>query len=189
MLPDTVHQIYGHVSPAEMELLYRLASHTAPQGVIVEIGSFQGKSTVCLGLGAKEISAQVYAIDPHNDEQINESTHYGMENHATLLKNLVDFGVADVVRVIALPSLSAIEVWTRGIDLLWIDGCHEFQAIFSDLAEWSGFVSPNGRIAVHDSSGHFPDVSKALELFLIENEWKIIETVDATTILERSDVT
>lgn len=188
MLPDSVHQIYGHVSPAEMELLYRLASQTAPQGVIVEIGSFQGKSTVCLGLGAKEISASVYAIDPHENEQVNPATHYGMENHAALLKNLVDFEVADVVRVIALPSLSAIEVWTRAVDLLWIDGCHEYPAIFADLIEWSQFVPLNGKIAVHDSSGHFPDVTQALQMFLMDHEWHILEQVDATTVLERSDV-
>lgn len=207
MFPDSVHQIYGHVSPAEMELLYRLASRTAPQGVIVEIGSFQGKSTVCLGLGAKEISAKVYAIDPHEDEQINDTTHYGMENHAALLKNLVEFGVADVVRVIALPSLFAHRAWGHEtiwrydrdwvndqpqIDLLWIDGSHEHKDVVNDLWSWRRSMSPNGRIALHDSSGHFPGVTQAMNEFLADGKfgkWQITQQVDATTVLERSDVT
>lgn len=184
MLPDTVHQIYGHVSPAEMELLYQLASEVPKDGVIVEIGSFQGKSTVCLGLGAKQAGAWVYAIDPHEDYQESEITHYGMENHAALLKNLVDFQVANTVRVIARPSMSQFHSWWGIIDLLWIDGSHAYEDVNNDLNLWSQFVK-NGKIALHDSSGSFPDVSRALDEFLISGKWQITQQVDATTILER----
>ncbi len=177
MLPDSVYEIYGFLSPAEAQLLYQLASEVPVNGVIVEIGSFQGKSTVCLGLGAKQNGAQVYAIDPHESCQVNEATHYGMENHEMLLTNLVLQGVASVVRVIAMPSASIADVWWTNVpvDLLWIDGSHEYNAV------WSG-----GKIALHDSSGHFPSVTSALQQFLMENEWKIVSTVDATTVLERS---
>lgn len=183
MFPDSVHRIYGHISPAEMELLFNLAAAVPQHGVIVEIGSFQGKSTVCLGLGAKQAGAQVYAIDPHENEQINERTHYGMENHAALLKNLVDFEVGETVRVIALPSQSVVDVWNCNIDLLWIDGSHEYQAIRADLISWSPHVGC--KIAVHDSSGHFPAVTQALTEFVMDNDWKITSRVDATSVLER----
>jgi len=188
MLSDSVYSIHGFLSAAEADLLFELAAHVPPGGTIVEIGSYQGKSTVCLGLGAKQSGAKVYAIDPHEDCQVNDATHYGMENHAALLKNLVDFEVADVVRVIALPSSSVSDVWWSNIpiDLLWIDGSHEYTAIWSDLISWSRFT--NGKIAIHDSNGHFPAVTKALNEFLMEEPWKVIQTVDATTLLERSDV-
>lgn len=110
MLLEDVFKIDGFLSPAEAELLYRLASEVPTGGTIVEIGSFQGRSTVCLGLGAKQSGASVYAIDPHEDFQVNETTHYGMENHAALLKNLVDYEVAETVRVVALPSLTVCEI-------------------------------------------------------------------------------
>src|SRR5574338_548773 len=124
MLPEAVHTIHGFLDPAEMELLYRLASALPTGGVIVEIGSYQGKSTVCLGLGAKAAGAHVWAIDPHNDCQVNSETHYGMENHAALLRNLVQFEVAETVRVVALDSASVIEGWLSDvpINLLWSDG-------------------------------------------------------------------
>src|SRR5690242_12929620 len=98
ILPDSVHAIIGHLSPNEAQLLYDLAAAVPQDGVIVEIGSYQGKSTVCLGLGAKEAGARVYAIDPHEDKQENEHTHYGMENHAALLRNLLEYEVAETVR-------------------------------------------------------------------------------------------
>src|SRR3990167_2281883 len=106
-----VHAIHGFLSVDEAELLYRLASEVPANGNIIEVGSFQGRSTVCLGLGAKQAGAWGYSIDPHDDYQVNGTTHYGVENHAALLKNLVEFEVADTVRVIALPSFSAVMVW------------------------------------------------------------------------------
>lgn len=187
VLPDAAYNIYGFLSPAEMELLYRLAADAPKNGCILEIGSFQGKSTVCLGLGAKEAGAAVWAVDPHEDHQVNETTHYGMENHAALLKNLVEFGVADVVRVIALESMGLHAVWGIGkpIHLLWIDGCHDYHSVCDDLI-WSVDVLTTGKIVLHDASGHFPDVNRALDEFLADGTWKVTERVDATVVLEQT---
>lgn len=187
MLPDTVHQIYGHVSPAEMNLLYQLASEVPERGVIVEIGSFQGKSTVCLGLGAKESGASVFAVDPHENYYVNASTHYGMENHAALLKNLVGFELGEIVRVVAMRSINIVHQIV-GIDLLWIDGSHEYHDVSFDLVVWSKEMSPTGKIAVHDTAGHFPGVTRALEDFMVFGGWKVAQQVDATTLLERCNV-
>lgn len=185
--PDSVYNIYGFLSPAEMELLYQLASQVPKDGTIVEIGSFQGKSTVCLGLGAKQSGAWVWAIDPHDDIQVNDSTHYGMENHAALLKNLVEFSVADRTRVVALKSSVARSIWYSIIDLLWIDGSHDYNDVRLDL-RWSDSVVPSGVIALHDASGHFPDVSRALEKLLGDKQWCVAERVDATVVLKRVQV-
>lgn len=187
MLPDRVLSIYGFLSPAEANLLFNLAAAVPAGGMIVEIGSFQGKSTVCLGLGAKQSGAQVYAIDPHEDYTEN-TTHYGMENHAALLMNLVLNEVADVVRVVALHSTAVLDCWYGAVDLVWIDGSHQYDDIWLDLVGWEQHVSPGGRIAVHDSSGHYPSVTRALNEFLMENEWKIAQQVDATAVLERYNV-
>lgn len=185
LLPAAVYAIPGFLSQPEAELLYTLALQVPKDGVIVEIGSYQGKSTVCLGLGAKQAGAWVWAIDPHDDYQESETTHYGMENHAALLKNLVDFGVADVVRVVALKSMRACGTWYPAdlIHLLWIDGLHDYQSIADDLT-WSGYVV--GKIAIHDSSGNYPDVTKAVEIILSMGEWVVSERVDAAVVLERA---
>ena len=187
-LSDTVYTIHGFLSGDEGELLYRLASEVPTNGNIVEIGSYQGRSTVCLGLGAKLAGARVWAIDPHEGYQVNGTTHYGMENYAALLKNLVEFEVADTVRVIALPSFSVVSVWTNPVDLLWIDGCHDYEMVKLDLVMWSEKGTPSGKIALHDSSGHFPGVTRALTEFLMDGRWKIVEKVAATAVLERIEV-
>lgn len=183
-LSNQVYSIEGFLSADEAELLYRLATEVPENGNIVEIGSYRGKSTVCLGLGARWAKANVWAIDPHEDVQVNAQTHYGMENHAALLRNLLDFGVAETVRVVAISSGDLRDQW-MDIDLIFIDGSHEADAVTADLL-WS-VDNAVGKIALHDTNGHFPGATKALEDFLAENdEWKISETVDSITVLERA---
>lgn len=184
-LIDVLNRVHGFLSLDEAKLLFRLASEVLPRRAIVEIGSYQGRSAVCLGLGAKLAGARVWAIDPHEDIQINETVHYGMENHAALLKNLVEFEVAGVVRVVALDSMEVLDGWTRLIDLLWIDGCHEYESVHADLL-WSDYMDKTGTIALHDSSGHYPDVTRALNEFLEAGQWIIQERIDATTVLKRA---
>jgi hypothetical protein len=185
MLPETVYNIYGFLSPDEAQLLFRLASEVPAGGCVVEIGSFQGKSTVALGLGAKQAGAWVWAIDPHDDYQVNETVRYGMENHAALLKNLVEFEVADTVHMIALSSFSVVSVWINPVNLLWVDGCHDYEMVKLDLVMWAERVIPSGKIALHDTSGHYPEVTRALNEFLADHNWHILEQCDATTVLGR----
>ena len=64
---DAINSIHGFLDPNEAQLLYRLASEVPAGGVIVEIGSYEGRSTICLGKGAKVNGANVWAIDPYFD--------------------------------------------------------------------------------------------------------------------------
>lgn len=185
-LSNRVYSIEGFLSADEAELLYRLATEVPENGNIVEIGSYRGKSTVCLGLGARWAKANVWAIDPHENYQVNAETHYGMENHAALLRNLLDFGVAETVRVVALPSEDVCDVWSYHPDLVFIDGSHEYIHVLSDLISWEHMID-DGVLAMHDTNASFPDVDKALTEFLDKYpSWKVSETVDSITVLERA---
>ena len=63
---DIVREVEGHISNLEGECLYHLARSSKTKGVIVEIGSWKGKSTIWLAKGAKAGNKnKVYAVDPH----------------------------------------------------------------------------------------------------------------------------
>lgn len=56
----------GMLTHDEVDCLYRLAQLNHCGGVIVEIGSWQGKSTIALTLGAANAYREkICAIDPH----------------------------------------------------------------------------------------------------------------------------
>jgi predicted O-methyltransferase YrrM len=55
----------GWLTDEEAAALYELAKACTGRGVIVEIGSFKGRSTICLGLGSQAGHAvPVYAVAP-----------------------------------------------------------------------------------------------------------------------------
>ena len=58
--------------------LYEAVKKCAGRGVIVEIGSWKGKSTVSLGLGSRERNKiKIYAIDPHTGSPDHIASHAG----------------------------------------------------------------------------------------------------------------
>ena len=63
---ENIDSLPGMLTSTEVECLFKLGQFDQAQGVIVEIGSWKGKSTAALALGAARTHKQlVYAIDPH----------------------------------------------------------------------------------------------------------------------------
>jgi predicted O-methyltransferase YrrM len=173
-------EVEGHLNPAEADLLEKLASEVTT-GCIVEIGSFRGKSTIRLAKGARVSGCEVYAIDPH-DPYDDNGTLFGVEDRAVFLRNLLDVGVADIVKPIYLPSHHVSARWQEPIGLLWIDGDHSYEGVKADIEDWRGFVPPSGVIAFHDS--WFEPVSRAITELLEDTRYKVIAKADATTVIQ-----
>src|SRR5579872_4668202 len=65
-IEDVLTSVDGWLHPKEARLLYRLASQCRARGAIVEIGSWKGKSTICLARGSiAGGKTPIHAIDPH----------------------------------------------------------------------------------------------------------------------------
>jgi predicted O-methyltransferase YrrM len=59
----------GWLTDAEGELLFNLAKSCSGKGVIVEIGSWKGKSTIWMARGSQAgHGVKIYAIDPHEGD-------------------------------------------------------------------------------------------------------------------------
>jgi predicted O-methyltransferase YrrM len=175
------HKITGWLEPHETMRLYGLALDIPENGAIVEIGSYRGKSTTVLAIGAKERSARVYAIDPF--EGVMDGHVVTGHDRDHLRYALVNAGVVDSVEIITGYSLETAKTWKRPIDLLWIDGDHSYEAVKADLKAWSKHVK--GKIALHDYTQNWPGVPMAVDEFVADGKWRIVDNVDATVVLER----
>lgn len=135
-------QVDGYLFPHEAVFLYRLAREAPGTGAIVEIGSYRGRSTLCLARGARERrDTRVVAVDPHV---------YGSEGE--LRDNLAHFGLAAGVDVVVAPSVDAARAWSGPVRALFVDGNHEQAAVEADLEAWFRFVVPGGFVLLHDST-------------------------------------
>ena len=58
--------IKGWLTKKEQFFLYNAARTCSGKGVIVELGSWMGKSAICLAKGSREsLKSKVHAVDPH----------------------------------------------------------------------------------------------------------------------------
>src|SRR6185369_8676537 len=138
-LATLLSNVHGFLSLPEAELLYRLASQVSSDGNIVEIGSYQGRSTIALALGAKVNAATVWSIDPHGSYEVDGVT-FGMADNQAYYANIAKYGVGDVVKTINLTSLFIGGIWHLPIDILFIDGNHNYAAVKQDWYDYSPHV-------------------------------------------------
>lgn len=147
--------IEGWLSPNEGLFLYNAAQHCSGKGVIVEIGSWKGKSTVWLAKGsAAGKGVPVYSIDPHTGSS-EHIKRYGKVNTINeFKKNIKKADVTGVVRPVRKTSEQAHENWKQPIELLWIDGSHEYEMVLLDFQLWGPNLMSGGIIAFHDTTLH-----------------------------------
>lgn len=153
-----IRNMDGWLSDREADLLFRLAKECKGKGAIVEIGSWKGKSTTCLALGSKSgASMHITAIDPHT----GSSEHGKVDTYAEFLTNIERNGVADMVKPMRERSQEVGKQWKGPVELLWIDGAHEYEYVLEDLNAWEPHLIEGGIVAFHDSTMPGP--------------WKVIE--------------
>jgi MMP 1-O-methyltransferase len=137
-----IADVPGWLTDEEGEALYELARACTGRGVIVEIGSWKGKSTICLGLGSQAGgSVPVYAVDPHADYRFGD-----------FKENVERAGIQDLVRPVASLSQAAADDFDQPIELLFVDGSHEYDLVLEDFEKWVPKVVEGGWVAFHDTT-------------------------------------
>jgi predicted O-methyltransferase YrrM len=137
-----IADVPGWLTDEEGEALYELARACSGRGVILEIGSWKGKSTICLGLGSRAgASVPVYAVDPHADYRFGD-----------FKTNVERAGITDLVRPIASLSQPAADHFEAPIELLFVDGSHEYDLVLEDFEKWVPKVVDGGWVAFHDTT-------------------------------------
>ena len=144
---EKIREVEGFLEEIEAKFLFLKAKECSKGSVIVEIGSWKGKSTICLAEGSKTGSrAKVYAIDPHTGSK----EHGNVWTFPEFKKNIAKFGHEDIVVPIVKTSRETIKDWNKPIGLLFIDGSHEYEDVKFDFEAWSPFVVEGGIVAFHD---------------------------------------
>src|SRR5437588_12411203 len=142
----------GFLTEREARFLALAAACTPGQGVILEIGSFKGKSTVGLAsIAARYRLGRVVAVDPHTAPS---STDPGLGGQASSFEDfrhtLARAGLTDHVEVHRKFSRELATGWNRPIRLPWIDGDHTYPGAKQDLDLLAPPLAAGGVVALHD---------------------------------------
>jgi hypothetical protein len=149
--------IPGFLADNEVRFLGILAACTSARGVIVEIGSFKGKSTVMLAtVAAKYGLGPVIAIDPHQGlSYVGPEVPDQSPTFADFLFFLKTAGIEHNVEVQRAHSRDAAKDWNRPIRILWIDGDHSYKGCKEDFDLFSPYLTDGAVVAFHDTLNTF----------------------------------
>lgn len=109
---------------------------------VLEIGSYCGKSTICIAQAA----TSVVAVDPHNGYK----TTAGADTYSTCKANLSRYNCENVEIVRAMSEEWAANYNGIGFDVVFIDGNHQCDAVWTDIRIAERFLNDGGVIAFHD---------------------------------------
>jgi hypothetical protein len=164
--------VEGMLQSYETERLYELAGKSKKN--ILELGSFRGKSTVALLLGAQESGNKVFTVDPFitSDCSTGGSTIVdGDADYETFMKNTGPWQE----RLVLYKMKSRDVAWTHGeIDVFFIDAFHTYEEVRADFFHFYSHLSRDARVAFHDYSPYkpvFPGVVKFVDELLVSGEW------------------
>ena len=156
---EMVGPLEGWLLEPEGRWLFDAARSLAPHSVVLEIGSFKGRSTCCLASGCGS-RARIFAIDTFDGGPNLPRANSLPEFNA----NLSRCGVSELVQPVVGLSAEIAKTWSRPIDLLFIDGSHNYEDVLADFSGFFPHVVPGGLVAMHDvNNTDWPGVRQAWE--------------------------
>lgn len=156
----------GFMPPDEGLALHAAALRFGAGGVMVEVGTYCGKSSIYLGHAASVTGGTVVTIDHHRG---SEEQQPGWEYHdtslvdpATGLMDTLPFarqaiaaaGLEESVVAVVGRSSAISRWWGTPLDLVFVDGGHTEEAAQADYHGWAPHVRLGGALVIHDV---FPD--------------------------------
>lgn len=160
-------KVDGNVNVAELAVLNALC-RTLKFKSIMEIGTFDGRTTLNLALNS---NAQVFTLDlPSNAETVFQVTgadekYVKKQFPGTRFSSPPNNSLPCVGRITQLYGDSGsfdFSPWYGKIDLVFLDGAHNYKYVVSDTNIALRLLRPGGGIIVWHDYGVWPDVTKAL---------------------------
>jgi len=176
-LADISLSIPGMIEPASGKLLYTLCFFQSEQGDVVEIGSWQGRSTSFLGRAVEASgNGALFAVD-HFKGNVGKEQFYvvGKDDLSDLESgfnaNMERVGLSGVVNLLNMPNTEAAEMLAgRRIRFLFIDGDHTSEGVKKDLDLFSPLLVDGSIVVFDDFSTHFPGVIEQVDEFIAQKK-------------------
>ena len=168
--------VEGWLSEAQAARLWDAAQRVPAGGLLVEIGSFRGRSAIVMA-SALAGGARMVAIDPHaggdrGPQEIAPEAERGEADHEAFLSNLRAAGVESRVDHVRLMSSDAHGAVSGAIDVLYIDGAHRFGPARDDIVRWGERVRDGGTMLVHDSFSSIGVTLATLTSITFGSRWR-----------------
>ena len=159
----------------EAKALYECCMGVLCGGLVVEIGCQLGRSSSLIAQVAKEECFHHSHIDPYI-----ENPEYLGPWIAMMHK------IGHPFTLHCMKSDRAVHLIQRQIDLLFVDGDHEYKAVMEDLSRYGYKIAKGGILAMHDyGRDSLPGVYRAATEFLNDDEWDQVQVAGTLGVWRR----
>jgi precorrin-6B methylase 2 len=148
------HDVAGWLTEEEGRELARLAEGKA----VLEVGSYCGRSTICLAQQAKFVTA----VDTFD----GRGTAGAGDTLPLFQRNIRRHGAGEKVTVSRGESAAVLPNLPPVYDLVFIDGSHDRDSVLADAMAAQRLLRPGGVIAFHDYAETDPGVVLAVNELL-----------------------
>lgn len=165
---------------SEHELFAMLINQVRPK-VIIEVGSYKGRSAIHMGKLTTDYGTKLYCCDTwlgnvslntadRDDDSKVPCQYGGSALYFQFMRNIIQAGLDHRVYPVLQSSLNAARLLHfMGVtgDLIYIDADHTYEQAFMDLEFYSNLLSPGG-VMFGDDYNDFPGVKMAVDRFAFE---------------------
>jgi predicted O-methyltransferase YrrM len=159
-------KIEGAMDPPELEWL---AEQASKHKKIVEVGCWQGRSTMVL---ADNTEGVVWAIDhwdgseEHKEMLKERSPDWLYNEFSKNLKKHLDACKVFPKRMVSVEMARRFgQVLSKPMfDMVFIDASHDYANVSADIMAWAPLVVPGGLLCGHDAG--YPPVARAVQELL-----------------------
>jgi MMP 1-O-methyltransferase len=184
-------QIDGWLTKSEAVGLHTVASLLPSDAVVVEIGTWKGKSTYCIAKGLK--SGKIYSVDPFDasGEEDSAVVYEQRRGNSSLLEQFeTRMKLLNVYeKITPMKGLSNQFVGKfNSIDFLFIDGDHSIQGCDFDFVNYAPFLKKGGYLAFHD---YYADRDELGPTWVVKNrvlrseDYKFINLYDTLWVAQK----
>lgn len=182
--------IPGMISPKSGQFLYALCYMQQLQGDVVEVGSWQGRSTSFLARAVQNSNnGRFFAID-HFKGNVGREHYYIVGNDDlsdlknNFLNNMEKLGLSDVVNLLNMPNDQAVKTLQDvQIRFLFIDGDHTKSGVKKDIDLFFPKLLDGAIIVFDDFTKSFPGLIEAVDELMIENKFSRIMSYNKTLVI------
>lgn len=172
-----VESVKGFLLPGQGDYLFDKVASLPHDAVVLEVGSYLGRSTVAMAYACVGTGRRIYCVDTWK----GESSGLPEEDSFELWQeNLRRNGLDQYVVPLRGRSQDVLARWAElgppeGIDFAFIDGSHEYGDVLEDFRLTLPLVKEGGWVALHDVVHTWPGVLRAwqesVKLQLSEHEY------------------
>lgn len=165
--------VTGWLTEAEGRKLAELA-----QGkTVLEIGSYCGRSTICMAQTAKHVDA----VDPFD----GRATPNQRDTFDEFSENIKRYGVRDRISAYRGASSYTVPLMSTRFDLAFIDGAHDYHSVLEDAKLAASKLKPDGLLVFHDYARDpdiDPGVTAAVDAILYHSG-ELLERCDSLAVV------